>query len=836
MKRSIPSFFLFGLLLILLFRQNTPPEASTPTGLQPNEWLFRQRAYPTGKIDQKTYRQALKYKSNKTGNHSSLSKSLNPWYAQGPFVVEGRITDIEITSTSPQTLYVGAASGGIFKSPDMGASWISIFDDNNALSIGDMALAPSNESIVYVGTGEANAGGGSLAYDGDGVYKSLDGGDSWIHLGLEDVGSIGKVIIDSNNPDVCYIGAMGHLFENNEERGVFRTKDGGESWEKVLFINDSTGVIDLAIHPTQPDIIYAATWERIRRVNRRSYGGTSSGIYRSMDGGDSWQRLTNGLPGSAGRIGIAISHSNPNILYAIYSDATTSHIDNIYKSTDGGSSWTPVSKEGIASVPYMWWFGKIYIDPSDPNLVYIAGFNNHKSTDGGNSWTTIFSGVHVDQHAICINPLNHDMILSGNDGGLFLSENQGASYQKINGLPITQFYTCEMDFNDPYRLLGGAQDNGTLMTNGAPDEWSRIFVGDGFRCLVDPSNSDIVYAEYQYGNLAKSTDGGSTFIPATNGISNSDRFNWNTAVVIDPTEPSILYYGTNRLYKSEDGAENWEPISPDLSSNPSQYNLLYGTITSISVSPIDNQIIWVGTDDGKVQVTDDGGNNWLLVSQELPNRWVTSVCADPFAASKAYVSFSGYRNGENIGHIFSTSNLGSDWIDITGDLPDIPVNEVLIAKEDLIHIATDIGVFFSMDEGQTWELEGVGLPNVIVTDLTYHAQSDKLLAATYGRGMYLLSLNTGVGFDTPEYNLTITAFPLPFTDNLNLSLTTPQKGEYHIQVYNASGKLVLARKVLSVEGENVISFPMDDYPSGVYFVEVMDGKYSIREWIKVLKL
>ncbi len=842
MKKSKRFFLFAGIIIITLMTIKMFDKNNTvsihESGLKPNEWLFRQRAYPTGKLDHQAYRAAFKFKKKKQANSSlssSLEKNDNPWEFKGPFRVEGRITDIEMTSTSPQTIFVGAASGGIFKSNDMGENWTPIFDENMNLSIGDLALAPSDESIIYVGTGEANAGGGSLAYDGTGVYKSINGGDSWTGIGLEDVGSIGKVVVNPLNPDICFVAAMGHLFENNENRGLFRTKDGGDSWEKVLFINDSTGVIDIAINPNQPKVIYAATWERIRRVDRRSYGGPSSGIYRSTNGGDSWTKLSNGLPEAAGRIGIAIAESNPDILYAIYANEITSYIEGIYKTNNEGNDWSQVSSEGVTSVPYMWWFGKIYVDPADPDLVYIAGFNNHKSTNGGSSWTGIFNGVHVDQHAICINPLNNNMIFSGNDGGLFVSQDQGATSNKINGLPITQFYTCEMDYSHPERVFGGAQDNGTIRTLEEPDQWTALYGGDGFRCLVDPENSNIIYAEYQYGNLAKSTNGGSSFSPATTGISNTDRFNWNTAVIIDPTSSSTLYYGTNRLYKSTDKAETWTPISPDLSGNPPQFNLRYGTITSISVSPVNNNIIWVGTDDGKVQVTHNGGNDWTLVSGDLPKRWITSVFAAPNDESTAYVTFSGYRNGLNEGHIYQTNDLGENWLDISGDLPDIPINDVIVTSDGHIHIATDIGAYYRLDEGETWEILGQDLPNVVITDLTYHAPGNTLLAATYGRGMFQLSLGPGAGINTLQDNLHLTAFPIPFSRNVQISFNSPSSELYAIQVFDASGKLVHQEKTRFSKGQSEKIIELNQLSSGFYYCKINNLDQSLNGTIKLIK-
>ncbi len=835
-----------GFLLISDFNKNavsaeidSPEEEHTP-----NDWQFRQRAYPSGSIDSKAYFSALSFRKDKSAEKKSLlrnGQNMTPWEFGGPTNIGGRITDIEMAGSNPTAIFVGAASGGIFKSVDDGTTWLPIFDDQMNLSIGDMAIAPSNESIIYVGTGEANAGGGSLAYDGNGVYRSNDGGDSWIHLGLDSIGSVGKVVINSKDPDNCFVGAMGYLFENNNDRGVYRTSDGGNSWENVLFINDSTGVIDMAIHPANTDTIYAATWERVRRVDRRSYGGPSSGIYRSIDGGDSWQELTNGLPASSGRIGIAISESNPEILYAIYAADPSGNIQGLYKSIDDGNTWSSISSSGISSVPFMWWFGKIFVDPSNADVVYVPGFNTHKSTNGGNSWGSIFSGAHVDQHALAFHPQNNEIVILGNDGGAYMSQNGGNNYTKLNGLPITQFYTCEIDYSVPERLYGGTQDNGTNRTlTGNTNDWENIYGGDGFRSLVDPVDNNYVYAESQYGNLGRSTNGGNSFTSATNGIASGDRNNWNTPVALNPIDPSILYFGTNRLYKSNNRAGFWSAISPDLTNNFVQNNLTFGTITSIGVSPIDDQIIFVGTDDGNVQVTENDGNDWSLVSSALPNRWVTSVVADPNDSNTAYATFSGYRFGENIGHIYKTYDLGGNWLDISGDLPDIPINDLIVTplNSDL-YVATDIGVFYSLNEGLNWELLGIDLPNVVITDLTYHLSENLLVAASYGRGMYTISLDdiTSVSNLDHQTILASKAFPNPFSENTTIQFNSEKRQVYKVSIFNLSG--VLIKTIFNgylAEGTHEFSFDASKLPSGVYLCKILNEEQSAQSQIKLIKL
>ena len=798
-----------------------------------NDWVFLQRSFPNGEIDPKSYKAARSYRQQKVESLIQRQLSTN-WEFSGPTNVGGRITDVEILQTQPTTFYAGAASGGIFKSEDSGITWTPIFDDELALSIGDIAVAPSNEDIIYVGTGEPNAGGGSIAYDGYGVYRSDNGGETWEHAGLEQIGSVGKIIVHPDNPERVYVAAMGNLFSNGSERGLFRTIDGGEHWEKILFINDSTGIIDLTIHPVNPEILYAAAWQRIRRADKRSYGGPSSGIYKSIDGGNTWQELTNGLPVESGRIGITISPSNPNILHAVYEDENTSYLKGIFSSHDNGNSWQPRNTTDIYDPPYMYWFGKIIAHPFDTNTIYLASLDMYKSINGGMNWEPVFNGVHLDQHALAFHPDDPEIVLIGNDGGVYLSPDGGNNFEHLNTLPITQFYTCEIDHSFPKRLYGGAQDNGTVRTlTGKTNDWRNIYGGDGFRVRVDPDNNQFIYAEYQYGAFARSTSGGEWFDDAIAGINQGDRFNWNTPYILDPNNPAILYLGSHRLYKSINRAQSWLSISPDLTETNSSTGFNQGTITSISASPLNGKILLVGTDNGNVQVTSDGGVSWTLVSEDLPDRWVTSVVAGPFDESTAYVTLSGYRYGESVSHIFKTIDLGQTWSDISGDLPDMPVNDLIVTPElGHLYIATDIGVLNSTDDGLHWELVGNDMPNLVITDLTYHASENLLVAATYGRGMYKISPEdeiTAVQQVASKNKLKVIAYPNPFQDQVTIEFTAPARQEYTIDIISIEGKLIkpMHRGTLP---EGIYSYKVNAnmIPAGIYFCRVtcQDPSYN----------
>ena len=705
--------------------------------MYPSDYLFAQRSFPHGKIDVKAYQAALDTRQQSIVANRSFDE---PWLSLGPTNTCGRITDIEMPLGSRTRVYAASASGGIFLSDNAGQDWTPIFDDVSSLSIGDMAISTNNTDLIYVGTGESNAGGGSLAYDGTGVYRSEDAGVTWSSAGLENAGSIGRVAISPEDDNTVFVAAMGALFENDTNGGIYRSTDGGEAWEQVLFLSDSTGGIDLVIHPEDGSIIYAAMWERIRRPYNRQYGGETSGIYRSTDGGDTWEELTSGLPTAGaekGRIGIAISQSSPQIMYALYADAFGG-LRGVFRSDDGGDSWSERSTAGIVDVSFMWWFGRIYIHPTDPNDVYVTSISMSRSRDGGASWDGVFVDVHADQHAIYIHPEREDLVFNGNDGGVYRGvppANVDSEY--LNGMSNFQFYACEIDPNDQTRIYGGSQDNGTNTSSGNPDGWVRILGGDGFRVVVDPTNSDVIYAESQRGNIARSTNGGQSFSSVRQGLSGS--FNWNTPIAMDPADNNTLYTGAQSLFKTTNRGDVWTVASPPVvNTNGPSGNLTFGSVTTIDVSSFDSDIIYLGTDDGNLWVTRNGGGSYQDISGGIPERWVTAVVHDPHNEAGVYVTVSGFRFGESEAQVFYSENFGEDWRSIGEGLPDIPVNDILIdpVTDEIVLIATDVGVYYTIDAGENWLLLGANMPIVPITDIDLHPESRTLIAASYGRGMF----------------------------------------------------------------------------------------------------
>ncbi|PLX03699.1 MAG: glycosyl hydrolase [Marinilabiliales bacterium] len=832
MKKLLIPFIATGIfsIVISLMLLN---RAEQKTKSYPSDWFYKQRSFPFKSINHSEYLTAVKQAKAMI---SEKSNNFVEWQFAGPVNIEGRITDIELQPGNSQIIYVATAAGGVFKSTNSANSWEPIFDSEASMSIGDIAISESDPDIVYVGTGEANAGGGSLAYDGTGIYKSIDEGENWTLIGLENSGSIGRMVVHPQNPDILYVAAMGRLFSDGSQGGIFKTEDGGISWEQKLFISDSTGAIDVVMNPNNPDIVYAAMWERVRRPDRRSYGGPTSGIYKSVDGGENWTELTNGLPTNSsekGRIGIDISKSNPDVLYAVYADSI-GYFQGMYKTLNAGESWINAGN-GIdpdAYASYGWWFGRVKVDPVSYNTAYLIGFYPYKTTNGGSSWNNIATWtVHVDQHAMAIDPVENNKVYLGNDGGFYTSLNGGNTWIWNEKLPITQFYTCEVDEQNPERIYGGAQDNGTNRTlSGNFDDWENIFGGDGFRVLVNPLDNNYVYAEYQYGGLGRSTNGGLSFSSATNGISGYNRFNWNSPLVFDPQNPSTLYFASQKLYKSTNNAASWTAISGDLTNGQGNGNIVFNTITSISVSPLDQDYIYTGSDDGTVYFTSDGGLSWNKISDDLPERWISSVAADPFDKNKVYVTLSGYRWDEYIPHVLMSEDNGETWLDISANLPEAPVNEIVTdpEKPGYLYVATDMGVYYTSSQGETWDITSTGMPFIIVTDLRLHNPTRKLIAATYGRGMYKLDLSILLNTDDKHINNTdiVKCYPNPFSSTLNIEINKENFETVFVEIINANGQTV--RSYENVSDTKLVWDGTDNngvqQNSGMYIVRVKTEK------------
>ncbi|WP_422734195.1 VPS10 domain-containing protein [Micromonospora sp. WMMD558] len=712
----------------------------------PAEWMWAQRANPDGSIPATAYQEALA--QSRTLENATRRGAPNlsdvTWNLLGPTNIGGRLIDVVVHPTTPGTVYVAAGTGGVWKSVDGGATLTSAWADDLPQSMGALAIAP--DGTLYAGTGEPDHGGGG-SYYGTGVYRSTDGGATWESLGLTDTGAIGRIRIDPTDPRRIVVAAQGRLFDTGGDRGVYLTTDGGETWKQLLDgLNDSTGAIDVAINPTDPDILLAAMWDKLRYPDGREYGGPGSGLYRSADGGATWTRLGAPLPASTsdpGRIGVAFAPGDPNRAYAITNDRI-GNLTGFFVSDDAGATWTqPMTGEpalDAADGGFAWWFGRLWVDPADANHVFSAGVPMMESRDGGLTWVT-GRGIHVDQHAMAWDPHTPGRVYVGNDGGLYWSDQGGdvvGPWNAASVQPYMQFYAMDVSAQDVRRASGGTQDNGSLRSWGGTD-WNLYRGGDGMMNRINPVDLDNVYACSQNGGCARSDNGGDTMTSIRARFAGT-RFNWVSPLEIAPGTPDTVYFGSNVLNRSDDRGRTWRAVSPDLTGGPTPRNATsYATITAIGIARTDEDVVYVGTDDGYLWVTRDGGGTWTrLTDPDLPDRWVTRVTVDPADARTAWVTYSGFRwESETQPHVLMTTDGGATWRDISGNLPQAPVNDVIRHPKhrQWLYVGTDMGVFFTPNLGRTWLKVGATFPAVPVMDVHFHAGSKTLFAATFGRGI-----------------------------------------------------------------------------------------------------
>ena len=833
MKYSLIPVFVLSVLFSFNFFSDEVEKipqlkSKTESKLYPYEWSYLKKTWPYLDADPRAYLDALE-QAHKLYNETAeqrLQKGLNAvsWEFIGPVNVGGRVVDIEFNPTNPSVVYAGFATGGVFKSTDMGNSWFPIFDDQAVLSVGDIAIDPQNTDVVYVGTGEAN--GGHNNFPGGGVFKSIDGGLTWQFLGLEQTTSIGRVLVHPTNSNIVYLAAIGSYFSPNPERGVYKSTDAGATWNKSLFISDSTGAIDIIMDPTNPNRMMAAMWERVRRPTSSHLYGPSSGTYKTIDGGDSWQLIpsSSGLPNSnsqnVGRIGLAISQNNPEIVYALYTDGYD--IISLYKSTDFGDSWTDVDPDDElngGTGGFSWYFGQVRVHPTNPDIVYVLDVAFMRSSNSGANWTENYQ-THVDHHALAFNPNNSNYLLSGNDGGINISNDAGVNWGSHIQIPATQFYEIGLDANNSLAYYGGTQDNGTnRTTDGGLDNWQHIYGGDGFYVIVDHTNPNIIYAESQFGSLGKSTTGGGwgSFSPATTGINGNEPTNWSTPVIMDPNNSNILYYGTNYLYRTTNSASNWTKISPQLTD----YNGgRLGTLTTMAVAPTNSNVIYVGTDDSHVWVSSDNGSTWDEISDGLPIRWVTRVAVDPTDENIVYATFNGLKWRDPQPHVFRSTNKGTTWIDVSSYLPDAPVNAFAVdpIEPSRLYLGNDVGMYVSFNSGQSWWVLGEGLPILPIGDIEIHPTTIELVAGTYGRSMYKIDLNsvpTNVESSEPilsgfylEQN-----YPNPFNPSTKIKFIVP------LVETHRDASLQVTLRVFDILGNEIATLVNEEKSAGTYEVE-----------------
>lgn len=720
------------------------------------------------------------------------------WQYLGPTNISGRVTDVAVVAPKGKnyTIYVAAASGGVWKTENEGTTWVPVFEHEVSAAVGDIALAPSNPQILWVGTGEHNIFRSSQA--GCGIYKTTDGGKTWAHLGLADTNTIARIVVHPKNPDVVYVAASGHEWTSNQERGVFKTTDGGKRWDKVLFVNDQTGAIDLVMDPKDSDTLYAATWQRTRKKwnDPRTFPDyTGSGIYKTTDGGKTWNPINAGLPEAKhrGRIGLDICLTKPNVLYALvdnyeisrqptpgesansYYVPSTGFIKGatVYRSDDAGASWkqvsglTPEQKKFMESHSgtYGWVFGQIRVDPNDENTVYIMGVPFSVSTDGGKTFNHCDSPG-GDNHALWIDPDNSNYLIKGFDQGVAVSYDKGKNWRFWqDGMPVCQFFNINYDMATPFKVYGSMQDHGSFrapvdLSQGRDKIPAQKFEnapgGEGSNHAIDPTNPNIVYSAGFYGTIMRSEydkPGEYPGYPSTKALLPPQyenepplRGQWLAPFILSPHNPNIVYHGMQFVFRSLDRGDTWEKISPDLTTNDpaTRGDIRYQTLFTISESPLRYGLLYAGTDDGRLWLTKDGGKAWQEITAGLaPGKWMSRAVASAYKLGTVYLTQNGKRDDDFTPYVWKSADYGKTWVSIAKGIPVGPVNVIREdpVDENILYVGTDMGVYVTTDGGKTWMALGANLPTCYVHDLIIHPRDNIIVIATHGRGMWALDAN-----------------------------------------------------------------------------------------------
>jgi photosystem II stability/assembly factor-like uncharacterized protein len=698
----------------------------------------------------------------------------------GPTIMSGRVVDLAVNPENPTEFYVAYASGGLWFTNNNGMSFTPVMDTAPTINCGTVTI-DWNSGTIWVGTGEVNSSRSS--YSGIGILKSSDKGKTWENLGLPESHHISRIKVNPKNTNEIVVGVVGHLYTKNPERGIYKTTDGGKTWQQTLFINDETGIIDVSVVPDNFNTMYAAAWQKERKAWNFKGNGKGSGIYKSTDAGATWQLIsttTSGFPTgeNTGRIGV----------FAVDSDKIVAVLDNqnkrpsttkekpkdanaalfetdvigceIYESTNGGTSWVKKNKDFIDDMYYTYgyYFGNITVDSSNSQHIYIGGVPLLMSEDEGISFSNLSKdNMHADNHVTWVNPKNPKHIINGNDGGVNISYDNGEHWIKCNNEAVGQFYAVNVDYKENYNVYGGLQDNGVWVGpndyqysdywhQGGKYPFQELIGGDGMQVQIDSRNTDIVYTGFQFGNyfrIDRTTDKSESITPKPKEGEEELRFNWQTPILLSSHNQDILYLGSNFLHRSMDKGTTWEKISPDLTNGKVEGNVAFGTITTISESKLQFGLLYVGTDDGKIHLSKDGGFSWQLISENLPqNLWISRVVASSHLKGRVYVTLNGYRNDDFTAYVFVSDDFGTTWKSIS-NLTNNPVNVLVEDKtnQNLLFVGTDRNVFMTLDKGNSWEKFSSGMPNVAVHDLVIQTKTNELIVGTHGRSIYKVDIS-----------------------------------------------------------------------------------------------
>lgn len=856
-----PILYASLLLALLAACTSEEPNLSTITFAEdgpqkPADDWYLQRSWPDGQLSYSTYYRALQQARLEAQFKNESYGFDQTWTTVGPSNIGARINTIAIHPANDDIMLVGFARGGVWRTIDGGQNWLPIFDEQAYLAIADITFDPNNPNTIYVGTGDPNISGYPAI--GDGIWRSTDGGDSWENIGPgDDFTIVSHVRVKPDDSNTLFVGTMGLPFVRNSDRGLYRSQDGGQTWEQSLFVADSAGIIDIVIHPERPEVIYVSSWNRIRTNQISLATGLDAKIWRSSDSGDTWEQLTAGLPTEEmSRIGLAVAPSNAEHLYAVYT-AANYQLAEVYESNDGGDNWAPVldtlSEFELSPDVYRsfgWYFGKIRVHPQNEDDITVLAVDLWRSSNGGFDWNMAAPiwwtyEVHADKHDLVWNSRGEAILAT--DGGLYRSSDDMLTWQDAENIPTTQFYRVAVNPHEPDWYYGGAQDNGSTGGVVADVPWLRIYGGDGFQMAFHPDSSNIYYAETQRGRINMTFDNGETWGYTMGGDAfTGERRNWDMPYFISTHDPAVLYTGASSMFRGERQPDiynhNWQRIGPVLTDEPTAISS-YHTITTVHESPVAEGLLYAGTADGNVwrhQYGDDS-LDWVAIYQELPDRYVSEVKASPSYADLVYVSMSGYKDNEFSPYLFRSEDRGETWSSIAGDLPNLSINDLYIlpnTNDSILFVATDGGVYGTSNAGENWHRLGSNMPFVPVYDLEYDPQDEELIAGTFARSIMAYPLDSILAgpppivsareIATPDWNVRLWPNPFAKEESIQLQWDGMEPGDASLVWLNATGQVV---------GNYTVRFPSDKgqisaevpatLPSGTYYLQLRKDQQQL---------
>ena len=879
MKNRTSKFWMTNLLLILFIA----------SGLTVSAQKIVQKTSAKKRIE--WYQKHVELKEN------SIFKNL-PWQFIGPTNVSGRITDVEVVTPKGDnyTIYVATASGGIWKTENEGITWNPIFEHGMSTAFGDLALDPQNQNTIWAGSGENNIFRSSNA--GAGIYRSKDAGESWEHLGLTNTNTISRIIVHPKNPDIVFVAAGGNEWTDDKERGIYQTTNGGKTWKKILYIDEQTGAYDLLMHPENPDIIYATTWQRVRKKwndPRTELDYKETSIYKTTNGGKKWSKINKGLPAAnyRGRIGIDLCKAQPNILYAFvdnyerldegndlneasdaYGRPSSGRIKGatVYRSDNGGEDWKQVSEQNKQmermSGTYGWVFGQIRVDPVNPDKIYAMGLALNLSEDGGKTFRSL-RGMHSDHHGLWIDPENTKYMVNVNDGGLAISYD-GENFRTFyNELPLVQFFNINYDMAEPFHVYGSVQDHGSYQgvidlskgRNKIPStDFKRAPGGEGSNHAVDPNDPNTVYSAGFYGTISKTNmaaDESQKIMPEIAEGEEKLRGQWLAPFILSPHNSGIIYHGTQFIHRSMNKGETWEKISPGLTYDLEQKkgDIAFQTIFTISVSQLKFGLIYVGTDDGRAWVTKNSGTKWTEINKGLPHgKWVSQMEASRFTEGLVYMTQNGKRDDDFSAYVWKSENYGQTWIDISANIPCGPAN---VIREDpknknILYVGTDLGVYVSLNAGESWESLHGDLPTTYVHDLVIHPRDDIAVIGTHGRGVWALDVRhiRNTANANKEAACEIISFEncmLPYSTNywyrntakhLNAPFHINANGKVTVNIIYKGGKVIKEMQLEATKGLNFVDWNLllDEEnlaEEGIYKLQIKGEGFSTEKEFEI---